>query len=112
MRDNMIVNMSGHAEKSTGIDMEIEHLIRLDKVCTVIETRHYTKHNSSICFSFVESMQTGTVSATSQQSVPSCPSSRSVAAQNLNQDTLDPRTLALTPAATSGWSLRRLAIRG
>lgn len=41
MRDNMIVNMSGRAGKSAGIDMEIEHLIRLDKVCTFAEmTRH------------------------------------------------------------------------
>ena len=36
MRDNMIVNMSGHAGKSTGIDMEIEHLIRLNKVCVIV----------------------------------------------------------------------------
>jgi len=42
MRDNTIVNMSGHAGKSTGIDMEIEHLIRLDKVCAVIGTTRCT----------------------------------------------------------------------
>jgi hypothetical protein len=44
MRDNMIVNMSGRTGKSAGIDMEIEHLIRLDKVCMVTETKHYTEY--------------------------------------------------------------------
>ena len=50
MRDNMVVNTSGHAGKSTGIDMEIEHLIRLDKVCTFIETTHDTKDTFQFLF--------------------------------------------------------------
>lgn len=33
MRDNMIVNLSGHAGKAAGIDIHIEHLIKADKVC-------------------------------------------------------------------------------
>ena len=44
MRDNMIVNMSGHSGKCSGIDMEIEHLIRLNKVCMFIETAHNTEN--------------------------------------------------------------------
>ena len=40
MRDNMIVNMSGHAGKGTGMDMNIEHLIRNDKVCLAVELKH------------------------------------------------------------------------
>ena len=52
MHDNMIVNMSGHAGKSTGIDMEIEHLIRLDKVCTAIETTRYAKNSFQHLFLF------------------------------------------------------------
>jgi len=52
MRDNMIVNMSGHAGKSTGIDMEIEHLIRLDKVCTVVGAKHRTNREFQFLFLF------------------------------------------------------------
>ena len=44
MRDNMIVNMSGHVGKCMGMDMNIEHLIRNDKVCSVIETAPSAKH--------------------------------------------------------------------
>jgi hypothetical protein len=44
MRDNMIVNMSGHTGKGTGMDMNIEHLIRNDKVCTAIEMTYSTNH--------------------------------------------------------------------
>ena len=35
MRDNMIVNMSGHPGKAAGIDIHIEHLIKADKVRVV-----------------------------------------------------------------------------
>ena len=48
----MIVNMSGHAGKSTGIDMEIEHLIRLDKVCTVVGAKHHTNCEFKFLFLF------------------------------------------------------------
>jgi hypothetical protein len=41
MRDNMIVNMSGHAGKGTGMDMNIEHLIGDDKVRLIIGLTHY-----------------------------------------------------------------------
>lgn len=44
MRDNMIVNMSGHVGKGTGIDMNIEHLIRNDKVCWIIESIRHADH--------------------------------------------------------------------
>ena len=44
MRDNMIVNMSGHTSKGTGMDMNIEHLIRNDKVRSVIEMTYHTDH--------------------------------------------------------------------
>ena len=37
MRDNMIINMTGHAGKGEGMDENIEHLIRNDKVFTVVE---------------------------------------------------------------------------
>lgn len=37
MRDNMIINMTGHAGKGEGMDENIEHLIRNDKVCVTIE---------------------------------------------------------------------------
>ena len=52
MHDNMIVNMSSHAGKGTGTDMEIEHLIRLNKVCTVIKMTHHTKHGFQHLFLF------------------------------------------------------------
>lgn len=42
MHDNMIINMSGWAGKCMGVDMEIEHLIKLDKVCTLVDTTHCT----------------------------------------------------------------------
>jgi hypothetical protein len=38
MRDNMIINMTGHAGKAEGMDENIEHLIRNDKVCATIQT--------------------------------------------------------------------------
>ena len=44
MRDNMIVNMSGHAGKGTGMDMNIEHLIRNDKVRSVVKVTPHTEH--------------------------------------------------------------------
>jgi hypothetical protein len=42
MRNNMIVNMSGHTGKGTSMDMNIEHLIRNDKVRTVVEMTYHT----------------------------------------------------------------------
>jgi len=44
MRDNMIVNMSGCVGKGTGMDMNIEHLIRNDKVCLVVKAMHHAEH--------------------------------------------------------------------
>ena len=44
MRDNMIVNMSGRVGKGTGMDMNIEHLIRNDKVCSVVGITCCTEH--------------------------------------------------------------------
>ena len=41
MRDNMIINMSGHAGKGTGMDMNIEHLIRNDKVRMATKSMQY-----------------------------------------------------------------------
>ena len=52
MRDNMIINMSGHAGRNMGIDMNIEHLIRNDKVCTVTRTTHYAKCEPQVLFLF------------------------------------------------------------
>jgi len=52
MRDNMIVNMSGHTGKGTGMDMNIEHLIRNDKVCSVIELKHCTNCTLQVLFLF------------------------------------------------------------
>ena len=43
MCDNMIVNMTGHPGKGMGMDMNIEHLIRNDKVCSVIGMEHHAK---------------------------------------------------------------------
>jgi hypothetical protein len=102
MRDNMIVNMSGHTGKGTGMDMNIEHLIRNDKVRTAIEMTYPLIMCSRSSFSFVESMRTGNVSGTSLRFVPSYRFSRSVAVSNSTRDIPDPPTLALTPAVTSG----------
>lgn len=44
MRDNMFVNMSGHVGMSTGMDMNVEHLIRNDKVCSVVGITRCTEH--------------------------------------------------------------------
>lgn len=102
MHDNMIVNMSSHTGKSMGIDMEIEHLIRLDKVCVVVKQHIILTMHSSISFSFMGSTQTGTVSGTFLQLVPSAPSSRSVVMQNSNHNTLGLHTHTQIPRVIFG----------
>ena len=44
MRDNMIINMSGHPGKAEGMDKNIEHLIRNDKVRPTIWQFHRTEY--------------------------------------------------------------------
>lgn len=102
MRDNMIINMSGHAGKGTGVDMNIEHLIRNDKVCTVLKMTYYTKSVPRSSFSFEESMRTGTVSEISPQFVPCYRSSRNTVVQNSVRSIPGLLTPTLTPVVTSG----------
>jgi len=52
MHNNMIINMSGHLGKGMGMDMNIEHLIRNDKVCTTVETTHHTNRAFQVLFLF------------------------------------------------------------